>query len=740
MLSSLLRSSNFRVPVTRSPFALRAMSTVPTNIDMLRTRNIGISAHIDSGKTTLTERILYYTGRIKEIHDVKGKDGVGAKMDSMDLEREKGITIQSAATYCQWGENHINIIDTPGHVDFTIEVERALRVLDGAILVLCSVSGVQSQTLTVDRQMKRYNVPRIAFINKLDRMGANPQKALDGIRNELRLAADFIQVPIGLEGEFKGVIDIISEESVYFLGEKGDKIERFAVKSDPNVTDAQKERCAELRQHLIERLAEIDEEVGEIFLNDAVPTVEQIRQAIRRQTIACRFVPVCMGSAFKNKGVQLLLDAVNYYLPAPAEKHNTAFNLAKNEEKVDLKCSNEDPLVALAFKLEESRFGQLTYLRVYQGVIKKGMNIINQNSGKRTKVPRIVRMHANEMVEIEQAGAGDVVAVFGVECASMDSFTDGQLQYSLASMFVPNPVMSLSVKPKDMMQINNFSKAVQKFTREDPTLRVVTDAKTGETIMSGMGELHLEIYIERMKREYGVECVTGHPNVNYKETVGAKADFNYLHKKQSGGSGQYAKVIGYVEPIDLEEAMKKNLGFEFENNVIGTNIPPEFIPSCEKGARAACEKGVLAGHSLFGVRVVLTDGQAHVVDSNDLAFQLAMQYGIRQAVKAAKPAILEPIMNLEVNAPSEFQGTIMGGLNKRNGMIMATDLNDDGSQVRIIADVPLAQMFGYSTDLRSSTQGKGEFSMEYKEHRPVSRELQEELIKAYEAKRAAGEE
>lgn len=447
---------------------------------------------------------------------MKGKDGVGAKMDSMDLEREKGITIQSAATYCRWGDNHINIIDTPGHVDFTIEVERALRVLDGAILVLCSVSGVQSQTLTVDRQMKRYGVPRIAFINKLDRMGANPNKAIEGIRNELRLAAEFIQVPIGLEEHFKGVIDIISEECAYFEGDKGEKIVKIPINSDPNVTEAQKERCAELRQHLIEKLADIDEEISEIFLNDEVPTIDQIRAAIRRQTIACNFVPVCMGSAFKNKGVQLLLDNINSYLPSPNERTNTAFDLSKNEEKVELKCSSEEPLVALAFKLEESRFGQLTYLRIYQGILKKAMTVINQTSGKKQKVPRIVRMHANEMEEVDFAAAGDVVATFGVECASMDTFTDGQLRYSLASMFVPKPVMSLSVKPKDMQQMNNFSKAVQKFTREDPTLRVVTDGKTGETLMSGMGELHLEIYIERMKREYNVECITGHPNVNYK--------------------------------------------------------------------------------------------------------------------------------------------------------------------------------------------------------------------------------
>lgn len=651
-------------------------------------------------------------------------------MDSMDLEREKGITIQSAATYCQWGENHINIIDTPGHVDFTIEVERALRVLDGAILVICGVSGVQSQTLTVDRQMKRYSVPRLAFINKLDRMGANPRKALEGIRRELRLAASFVQIPIGLESEHEGVIDIITQEAIYFEGDKGNNVVRKPI---PEQYIAAAE---EARKELIERVADVDEEIAELFLNEQKPTVEQLRSAIRRQTIARQFVPVFMGSAFKNKGVQLLLDGVNYYLPAPPEVRNVALNLDDNEKEVELKCLPNEPLVALAFKLEESRFGQLTYLRIYQGSIKKGMNVFNLTSSKKAKIPRLVRMHANEMEDVDYAGAGDVVAVFGIECASMDTFTDGSLKYSMVSMFVPNPVMSLAVKPKDMQLSSNFSKALGKFTREDPTLKVSIDNKTSETIMSGMGELHLDIYIERLRREYNVECITGNPSVRYKETITCRSDFNYLHKKQSGGSGQYARVIGYMEPLE-EEKLKKGIDFEFKNNVIGTNIPPEFIPSCEKGAKSACEKGVLAGYPLSGVRVVIADGQAHSVDSNDMAFQLAMQYAIRQAVKSAKPQVLEPVMKLEVNSPSEFQGTIIGGLNKRSGLIMSSDLNDDASQVCITADVPLVEMFGYSTDLRSSTQGKGEFSMEYKEHQPIPRDRQEELIKKYNEKQAA---
>uniref|UniRef100_A0A7S3MFH5 Elongation factor G, mitochondrial n=1 Tax=Spumella elongata TaxID=89044 RepID=A0A7S3MFH5_9STRA len=712
--------------------SVRALSTVTDQ--MRNSRNIGISAHIDSGKTTLTERILFYTGRINEIHDVRGKDGVGAKMDSMDLEREKGITIQSAATYCRWGQNHINIIDTPGHVDFTVEVERALRVLDGAILVVCGVSGIQSQTLTVDRQMKRYNVPRVAFVNKLDRMGANPLKALNGMRQQLKLGAALVQVPMGLEGEHEGVVDIINREAVYFLGEKGLNIQRKPV------PEQYVEQCEKYRAELIERVADIDDEIAELFMAEEEPTPKQLKDAIRRQTIARKFVPVFMGSAFKNKGVQLLLDGVNDYLPAPPEVRNVALDVSNGEAEVELKCDGGAPLVALAFKLEESKFGQLTYVRIYQGTLKKGSMVLNTKTGKKVKVPRLVRMHSNEMLDVDSAGAGDVVALFGMDCSSMDTFTDGTINYSMVSMFVPNPVMSLSVKPKESSGIANFGKAMGKFTREDPTLRVDINEKTGETVMSGMGELHLEIYVERMKREYNVECVTGNPAVAYKETITNKATFDYLHKKQSGGSGQYAKVQGYIEPLE-DELIAKGVEFEFDNQVVGMNIPTEYITSCEKGARAACLKGVLSGNPLVRVRVVLIDGAAHAVDSNDLSFQLAMQYAIRQAVKnGAKPQVLQPVMSMEVEAPGEFQGSIVGALNKRGGLILASDVNEDGTQVLIKADVPLVEMFGYSTVLRSSTQGKGEFSMEYKDHQPVSREQQDQLVKAFLAKRQGKEE
>jgi elongation factor G len=551
---------------------------------------------------------------------------------------------------------------------------------------------------------------------------------VDGLRNQLKLPAAAVQIPIGVESAHDGLVDIITREAVYFEGEKGVKITRGPVPSE-----LEKE-CEAKRKELIERLAEVDDDIAELFISEIDPTVEQIKTAIRKQTVARTFVPVFMGSAYKNKGVQLLLDGVSDYLPSPPEISNVALDQKNEEREVNLTCDADKPLVALAFKLEESRFGQLTYIRVYQGTLRKGSIAVNMTTGKKVKVPRLVRMHSNEMQDVESASAGDVVAVFGVECSSMDTFTDGVVQYSMVSMFVPKPVMSIAIKPKENSKATSFSKAVGKFTREDPTLRISVDDKTNETIMSGMGELHLEIYVERMKREYNVECITGSPTVNYKESVSQRGAFNYFHKKQSGGNGQYAKVQGFVEPLD-EETLKKGIDFEFENQILGNAIPPEFITSCEKGAKKACASGVLAGFPLTGVRVVINDGAAHTVDSNDISFQLAMMYGIRMAVQAGKPQILEPLMNLEVVIPSEFQGSVIGGLNKRGGLIVDTNLNDDGSSVSINADVSLCEMFGYSTDLRSATQGKGEFSMEYKAHSPVARDTQETLIKAYIARR-----
>ncbi|KAJ3019437.1 Elongation factor G, mitochondrial [Thoreauomyces humboldtii] len=686
-------------------------------------RNIGISAHIDSGKTTLTERILFYTGRINEIHEVRGKDNVGATMDSMELEREKGITIQSAATYTKWGENAINIIDTPGHVDFTIEVERALRVLDSAVLVLCAVGGVQSQTMTVDRQMKRYNIPRICFINKMDRAGANPWRVLEQLRTKLRLTAAAVQIPIGAEGGLLGVVDLVKMKAYYNDGEKGEIIRVEDIPAD--LVDAATAKRAEL----VEQIADVDDEVAEIFLNEEDPTSEQLTAAIRRATIARKFCPVFMGSAYHNKGVQPMLDGVITYLPKPYEVENHALDAGNNENKVLISSSSAGKVVGLAFKLEEGRFGQLTYLRIYQGTLKKGDWITNTRTGKKVKVSRLVRMHSNEMEDVPHVGSGEICALFGIDCASGDTFTDGTIQYAMTSIYVPQPVISLSLEPKGK-ESPNFSKALNRFQREDPTFRVHVDAESKQTIISGMGELHLEIYVERMKREYGVDCATGKPQVAFRETINAKVPFNYTHKKQSGGSGQFGRVSGYIEV--MEEPTEDGKVIEFVNQTVGMNIPGQYIPAIQKGFVEACEKGSLIGHPVTGVRFVLEDGMAHAVDSSELAFKLAAIYAFREAFAQAQPVILEPVMDVTLTAPVEYQGAAIGLLNKRKGTIGDSEVQDDYVEVK--AEVPLNEMFGFSTDLRSCTQGKGEFAMEYKMHAPVMPFVQTTLMEDYKKK------
>ncbi|KAJ7218146.1 elongation factor G, mitochondrial [Mycena pura] len=696
-------------------------------------RNIGVSAHIDSGKTTLTERILYYTGRIREIHEVRGRDSVGAKMDSMDLEREKGITIQSAATFCDWKTTNpssgskdkyaINIIDTPGHVDFTIEVERALRVLDGAILVLCAVAGVQSQTTTVDRQMRRYGVPRISFINKMDRPGANPWRIVNQIRTKLRMPAAAVQVPIGVEDGFRGVVDLVHWRSIYNEGQKGIDV---VVSND--IPESVLEVAKEKRTELIEQLAEVDEEIGELFLNDKQPSNDQIAAAIRRATIGLKFSPVFLGSAIKNTAVQSLLDGVCAYLPNPAEldvfAHDTS--LPATAPPVPLYPAADAPLIGLAFKLEEGRFGQLTYMRVYQGSLKKSNLIYNARTGKKVKVPRLVRMHSNEMEDIDSIGPGEICAIFGVECSSGDTFTDGSTNFSMTSMFVPEPVISLAIKATGI-ETPNFSRALNRFQKEDPTFRVHLDQESKETIISGMGELHLEIYVERMRREYNVDCVTGKPRVAFRETISRRSDFTYVHKKQTGGAGQYAKVAGYIEPMEMDPETGKDVAFE--NLIMGGTIPSNYIPAIEKGFYEALEKGTLTGNPISGVRFVLKDGGYHIVDSSELAFRNATIGAFREAFKAAAPIVLEPIMKVEVVAPSEFQSNVIGGLNTRRGTIVDSEVRDD--EFTAIADVALNDMFGYSNQLRGSTQGKGEFSMEYKIHMPALAHLQKELEEAY---------
>lgn len=697
------------------------MSTKTLSDKLKNTRNIGISAHIDSGKTTLTERILFYTNRIHAIHDVRGKDGVGAKMDSMELERERGITIQSAATYCTWKNTSINIIDTPGHVDFTIEVERSLRVLDGAILVLCGVSGVQSQSITVDRQMRRYSVPRVAFINKLDRTGANPFRVIDQLREKLKHNAVAVQLPIGLEGNFNGVIDLVSMKAVYFEGPNGMDV------AEKEIPAEHQELANKKREELLDAVSLFSDELTEAML-EGTPTEDQIKRAIRQGVLELKLTPVFMGSAYKNKGVEKLLDRVADYLANPTEVVNKGLDLNKNEEEIILESDPTKPLACLAFKLEDGRYGQLTYVRVYQGKLSKGMTIYNSSNNKKHSVGRLVRMHSDEMEEITSAEAGDIVALFGIDCASGDTFTDGTWKITMESMFVPAPVISLTIECKESKQLPNLAKALNRFTKEDPTFKTEIDKESGQTIIKGMGELHLEVYVERMRREYGVDLVTGAPQVAYRETITKKAEFDYTHKKQTGGQGQFSRVAGYLEPIALEEG--KN--YEFVDKVVGGSIPREYISSCDKGFKSCLERGALIGFPIVGVRAVINDGAYHDVDSSDMAFQIGARYGFRQGFSKASPIILEPIMKVEVDGPVEFQGAILGGLNQRRGMILATTEQD--AYCKIEAEVPLADMFGYSTVLRSSTQGKAEFSMEFSRYAPVPRNVAEELLKKYKVK------
>jgi elongation factor G len=710
--------------------------------DLSKVRNIGISAHIDSGKTTLTERILYYTNRIHQIHEVKGKDGVGAKMDSMELERERGITIQSAATFCQWpppaasrnvmavpnspikAQHWINIIDTPGHVDFTIEVERSLRVLDGAIMVLCGVAGVQSQSYTVDRQMRRYKVPRIAFINKLDRTGANPFRVRDQLRDKLKLHPVMIQMPIGLEDKLEGVVDLIEMQAFKFYGDNGETIERGPIPAELV------EQADKLRHEMLDGLSLVSDELTEAMLEDKV-TPELIRKCLRDATVALKCTPVMMGSALGNKAVQLLLDGVCSYLPDPRQVENIALDLSKNEEPVVLESNPDKPLVMLAFKLEDGRYGQLTYVRVYQGKVRKDDFIINSRNGKKVKVGRLVRMHADDKEEITDAGAGDICAIFGVDCNSGDTFTDGAVNYAMTSMFVPKPVISVAIKPKDSGAEINMSKALNRFTREDPTFQCWVDPESNETIVAGMGELHLEVYIERMKREYKAEVVTSPPVVAYRETITRKTEFLYTHKKQTGGSGQYGKVGGYCEPYVNPDG---SLGdFEFVDEIKGGSIPREFIPSCEKGFKSMLAKSPRIGVPVVGLRVVIDDGQSHQVDSSDIAFQEAARGAFRDFFPRANPKILEPIMKLSIEGPAEFSGNIISLINQRRGTIV-NSTEEDGN-ARVDSEVPLAEMFGFSTPLRSATQGKAEFTMEFAKYSEVPNNISEELLaKAAKAK------
>ena len=685
-------------------------------------RNIGISAHIDSGKTTLTERILFYSDKIHAIHEVRGKDGVGATMDSMELERERGITIQSASTNVTWNDHPINIIDTPGHVDFTIEVERALRVLDGAILILDSVAGVQSQSITVDRQLKRYRVPRLAFVNKCDRVGADPIKVRGQLEEKLGLNAVMAQLPIGLEDKHEGVIDLVRMKAVYFEGDLGDQVNEY------EIPDELMNQAEEYRETLLDAVSMFDEALMEAVL-EGNATEEQINAAIRTGVLANELCPVFVGSAYKNKGVQTLLNAVLAYLPSPLDVENTALDLDRNEEQIGIASDPTAPAIALAFKLEDGQYGQLTYIRIYQGAVKKGADLLNVRNKKKFKVGRLIRMHANNMEDITEAGAGDIVALFGVDCASGDTFCDPSLNVSMTSMFVPAPVISLSINPKDKASSDRMGKAIGRFVKEDPTFRSYVDEESNETIIQGMGELHLDVYIERMRREYKAEVETGMPQVAYRETISARADFDYTHKKQTGGSGQYGRVAGHIEP-------HRDSNYEFVNAIKGGVIPQEYVPSVDKGFQTSMEKGTFIGYPIVNVKATINDGSTHAVDSSDQAFQTAGVGAFRTAYEKAKPIALEPIMKVTVEGPTEFQGNIFASLNQRRGLIVSS--SEDGTFSVVEAEVPLAEMFGYSTVLRSLTQGKAEYSMEFAKYGKVPNSIAEELREKYLKARSEG--
>jgi elongation factor G len=689
--------------------------------DLKRVRNIGISAHIDSGKTTLSERILFYTQRIHKINEVRGKDGTGAVMDSMELERERGITIASAATYCEWKKHNINLIDTPGHVDFTVEVERSLRVLDGVVLILCSVAGVQSQSITVDQQMKRYEVPCIAFVNKCDRSGANPVKVAGQLKTKLGHNSVMMQLPIGLEDKHEGVIDLVAMKAYYFEGENG---EHVVVKEIPqDLLDT----ALEAREELIDAASLFSEELTDAVLEESDISEEMVKKAVRTGVMTRQLTPVFLGSAYKNKAIQPLLDAVIDYLPSPLDIHNEAIDLDNNEESVVLESSFDKPTVALAFKLEDGQYGQLTYLRVYQGCISKGDTLVNSRDGKKVKVGRLIRMHASQMEDVEEIPAGHIGAMFGIDCASGDTFVSPSINYSMLAMHVMEPVISLSIVPKDNKAQINMSKALNRFTKEDPTFKTYVDHETGETIIQGMGELHLEVYVERMKREYKAEVTTGAPRVAYRETITQKALFNYTHKKQTGGAGQYGRVAGFMEPCDED--------FEFVNKITGGRIPTQYIPACEKGFADCMTKGPKLEFPVTGVRVTIDDGAFHAVDSSEMAFQAAARGAFLEGYMKANPVIKEPIMKVVIETPNEFQGSCMGLINQRRGIIQGSQ--EEGVMSVIESQVPLSEMFGFSTVLRSATQGKAQFTMEFSSYKQVPQSIAEEIIKQKQEEKKA---
>ncbi|MEN1678323.1 MAG: elongation factor G [Planctomycetota bacterium] len=692
-------------------------------MNLAKVRNIGISAHIDSGKTTLSERILFYSGRIHKIEDVRG-GGDGAVMDNMELEKERGITIASAATYLRWDDHDINLIDTPGHVDFTVEVERSLRVLDGAILVLCSVGGVQSQSMTVDRQMKRYHVPRLAFINKMDRTGANPASVIEQVKEKLGAHAVAMQIPIGKEDKFEGVVDLVKMKAYYFDGSNGEKVRTEDIPADL------KSEADEARAHMLEELSMYSDEMMEKLLAEEEVSEELIHDITRHAVIEQEFTPVFMGSAFKNKGVQPLLDAITRYLPAPTEVENTGTN-QETGEKIVLESDTEKPLVAMGFKITDDEYGQLTYTRIYQGKIEKGGTYYNQRSGRKERFSRIVKMHSDKREEVDTGEAGDIVAVMGIDCASGDTYCNEPKFCSLENIFVADPVIKMSINPLSRDNSDKLGKALQRFRKEDPTFHVFTDEETNETIIAGMGELHLEVYVERIRREYGVETEVGAPKVSYRESGQQPYEFDHKRKKQTGGSGQYGHIVGLMRPMtDEDRAAMEESGdsgeLYFEDQVTGGRIPKEYIPAVKKGFEEMMDKGPVAGYPVVGMAVELKDGTYHDVDSSDMAFKLTSRECFRENFNRMKPVLLEPVMKMEIECPEEFQGSVVGQVSSKRGMIVETETAN--GMTTIIAEVPLAETFGYSNELRSQTQGQGTFSMEFAKYSPTPASIQTEIV------------
>jgi elongation factor G len=722
----LFISSSFCIMLRLTAF-LRATPAFIETVAL--SRNIGISAHIDSGKTTLTERILFYTGKIAKIHEVKGSSEVGATMDSMELEKERGITIRSAATNCKWKENNINIIDTPGHVDFTIEVERALRVLDGAILLMCAVGGVQSQTLTVDRQMRRYGVPRICFINKMDRDNANPQRALKMAQEKLGINAAFIQLNIGTSQDFEGIVDIIEQRAVYFDGKFGEQI-RFA-----EIPVFMRDDALAARKELFAKLAEHDSEMEELFLSEMEPTVEQVHSAIRRTTIANKFIPVMLGSAYKNKGVQLLLDAVSRYLPNPLERVNGGYTVKRvvdedgnktnvKDEPTTLLTDDEKPLVAMIFKLEETqKTGFCNYLRVYQGKMRRE-NLINIRTGKTFTPPKLVRMHADSIIPIDEVKAGDICAIAGdVDASSGDTIMRaGPMQgtpVSCEDMYVPPRVISASIKVANDKDTNRFRERMYAFMREDPTFSFFLNPETKENIIEGMGELHLEIYVERLKREFGIVAELGKPTVNYREVISVRKEFDFVFKRQSGGAGQWAHIKGYIEPLPIdmatEKGTKNKVTSKCSNGDIREALQKSFIKQFE---RKIFHGGELMGAPVWGVHAHLNGGAMHEVDSNDKAFTNATQELWETLLPQLEPTLVEPFMEVEMNVPSHCMTDVATEFSKREGIVQETSVN--GAESTIRGETALDTMFGFITDLRKLTKGQGDFSMHFKEYRPMA--------------------